>query len=104
MIDGVIFDKDGTLFDFRRTWGEWAQRLLTELALGDVMRAAELGQMIGFDFRTRDFHPDSPVIGGTPPEIADILIPHLPGTDARALVNRMNALAATVSLAEVVPL
>ena len=70
MIDGVIFDKDGTLFDFRRTWGEWSVRLVTELAGGDAARAADLGRCIGFDLATRDFHPDSPVIGGTPPEIA----------------------------------
>lgn len=104
MIDGVIFDKDGTLFDFRRTWGEWSVRLVTELAGGDAGRAADLGRCIGFDLATRDFHPDSPVIGGTPPEIAAILLPHLPGVQAGALVARMNTLAASVALAEVLPL
>ena len=30
-IAGLVFDKDGTLFDFEATWGDWAARLLTEL-------------------------------------------------------------------------
>jgi hypothetical protein len=32
--------------------------------------------------RGGDFAPDSPVIGGTPVEIAEVLIPHLPGRQA----------------------
>jgi phosphoglycolate phosphatase len=24
-VRGVLFDKDGTLFDFRATWGAWAR-------------------------------------------------------------------------------
>ena len=31
MIDAVIFDKDGTLFDFRASWGGWTDRLIGEL-------------------------------------------------------------------------
>jgi phosphoglycolate phosphatase len=104
MIDGIIFDKDGTLFDFRRTWAEWAVRLLDDLAAGDGDRAAHLGRVVGFDYAAADFAPDSPVIGGTPVEIADLLLPHLPGRQAGPLVAQMNALAAEVPLAEAVPL
>jgi phosphoglycolate phosphatase len=104
MIDGIIFDKDGTLFDFRRTWAEWAMRLLEDLAAGNRERAAFLGAVVGFDHAAADFASDSPVIGGTPVEIADLLLPHLPGQQAAALVARMNALAAEVPLAEAVPL
>lgn len=104
MIDGIIFDKDGTLFDFRRTWAVWAARLLADLAGGDAHRAADLGRVVGFDYAAADFAADSPVIGGTPVEIADLLIPHLPGRQAAPLVAQMNALAAEVPLAEAVPL
>jgi phosphoglycolate phosphatase len=104
MIDGIIFDKDGTLFDFRRTWGEWAQRLLTGLALGDVQRASQLGSLVGYDLARMEFAPDSPIIAATPDEIAEYLIPHLPDWRQESLVAHMNALAAKVSLAEAVPL
>lgn len=104
MIAGIIFDKDGTLFDFRQTWAEWAARLLTELSQGDPVHAARMGDAIGFDLARRDFAWNSPVIGGTPPEVAALLLPFLPGADPVAMVSRMNALAAEVPLAEAVPL
>lgn len=99
-MDGIIFDKDGTLFDFRRTWAEWSARLLLDLANGDGVTATALGAVIGFDLAERDFAPDSPVIAGTPVEIAAILLPHLPGVRQEQLVQRMNLLAAEVPLAE----
>jgi len=104
MIDGIIFDKDGTLFDFRATWAEWAAQLLTELANGDLGHADRLAGEIGFDLTRRDFAADSPVIAGTPVEIATLLISHLPGHRHETLVARMNLLAAEVPLAEAVPL
>ncbi len=104
MIRGIIFDKDGTLFDFHRTWAEWAARLLTELAAGDAELATQLGQRIGFTIATRDFASDSPVIAGTPVELAALLSPLLPGWNEPDLVTRMNLLAAEVPLSEAVPL
>lgn len=104
MIDGIIFDKDGTLFDFRRTWGEWTQRLLAELAGGNQAEAIRLGALVGYDLPNQEFAPDSPIIAATPNEIADCLIDHLPDWEHAPLVARMNALAAQVSLAEAVPL
>ena len=103
MIQGLIFDKDGTLFDFRRSWGAWVQRLLADIAETESHKAI-LAQAIGFDPVTGDFAPDSPVIGCTAPEIAEDLLPYLPGTEADALVARMNALAASAAMAEAVPL
>lgn len=104
MIGGIIFDKDGTLFDFRRTWADWAARLVMELADGDADRAQHLGKVVGFDLATRDFAWDSPVIGRTPVELAELLAPHVPGCAPDRLVQRMNTLAVEVPLAEAVPL
>jgi len=42
MIQGIVFDKDGTLFDFQATWGHWAQGVLLGLADGDAKRAAKI--------------------------------------------------------------
>ncbi len=104
MISGVIFDKDGTLFDFRRTWGGWAAMLLAELGGGDRGRVRALGQAIGYDTGAGEFHPDSPVIAGTPDEVAGCLLPLLPEWEAMALIDRMNHLAARAPLAEAAPL
>lgn len=103
-IRGLVFDKDGTLFDFRATWGGWSRRVLMELAAGSEDLAATLGDAIGYDLRTGEFAVDSPVIAHTAPEIAAYLLPHLPGADRAVLVARMNALAAVTELAAAVPL
>lgn len=102
-IDGLVFDKDGTLFDFRKSWGNWVLALLPELT-ADAARQAELAHVIGFDPVARDFAPDSPVIAGTAPEIAEVMLPILPGQNHAALVALMNRLAAGAPMAEAVPL
>ncbi len=102
MLDGVIFDKDGTLFDFRRSWGAWSAALLLEVAK-DADHAALLGQVIGYDLVSGDFAADSPVIAATTPEIAEVLVPHLDMTLGN-LIEIMNRLAAEAPMAEAVPL
>lgn len=103
MLDGVIFDKDGTLFDFRQSWGGWVARLVRALAPGEAA-AQGLAARIGFDLAALSFHPHSPVIAGTAEDIADALLPGLPGMTREALIGRMNALAETTPMAEAVPL
>lgn len=103
MIRGLIFDKDGTLFDFRRSWGLWADRVLAEITPDADLRG-RLAVAIGYDPLRQDFHPSSPVIAGTAPEIAEVLLPHLPGHAPDALVARMNAVAATAQMVPAVAL
>ncbi len=107
---GILFDKDGTLFDFHATWGVWAQGLLEELAGGDMALARHLGASIGYRFADpaaggkAGFLAASPVIAGTPEVIAAALLPHLPGVDAAALVALMNARATLAPQTPAVPL
>ena len=103
MFDGVIFDKDGTLFDFRISWGRWAADFLASLAT-DPDHAARLGQAIGFDLASGTFAPDSPVIASTAADIALALLPLLPGCTQPALTDRIDQAAASAPMAEAVPL
>lgn len=103
-IAAVLFDKDGTLFDFHATWGAWTAFLVHELAGGEAQRAAHLAGVMGYQLAERRFRPESPVIAGTPQDLAALLLPHLPGNTAASLMDRMNALAADAPMAEAVPL
>ncbi len=103
-VRAVLFDKDGTLFDFQRTWSGWAMRLLAELGEGDSARMAALAEAIGFDLAARRFRPESPAIAGTPEQAARCLMPALPEMTLAALVSRIDAVAQQVELAEAVPL
>jgi phosphoglycolate phosphatase len=103
MIDGIIFDKDGTLFDFRKSWGQWAARLLDDLT-DDPALQVRLAAAIGYLPDSGGFAPDSPVIADTPAEIAAVMAPHHPGMTAGGIEARMNALAAHAVMAPAVPL
>lgn len=92
MIDAILFDKDGTLFDFRSSWGVWAENMIAILATGSA-HAAKLGRVLGYDVPTRSFAPDSPVVAMTTAEIADLVLPHVPDLTRAGLNDRMNAQA-----------
>ncbi|MCL4187850.1 MAG: HAD family hydrolase [Rhodobacteraceae bacterium] len=103
-VAGVLFDKDGTLFDFTASWAAWVAALVADLAGGAPGSADRLSQAIGFDRRTRRFAPDSPVIACTAEEIAGRMLPHLPQWQLDALVAEMNARAARVQMVPAAPL
>lgn len=103
MIDAVIFDKDGTLFDFRASWGAATEALIAALATRGA-DAATLERLLGYDRRYRVFAPDSAVIAHTTPEIADIIHPAAPGLTLAELNVLMNRLSADAPMAPAVPL
>ncbi len=103
-IQAILFDKDGTLFDFHATWGVWAKSLLLDQADGDEALAARMGAAIGYDILTGEFAPDSMVIFDTPPDIAAALLPFFAGETVETLTARLNAAAASVPMVEATPL
>ncbi|MEY4698541.1 MAG: hypothetical protein RIT14_2969 [Pseudomonadota bacterium] len=102
-IDGIIFDKDGTLFDFRASWGGWARHMLRDLGRDEAHRRA-MGARIGFDLDSGHFAPDSPVIAATAADIAAALMPELPGRSHGDVMDEINARAASAAMAQAVPL
>lgn len=63
-IAGVLFDKDGVLVDFHRTWGPAAARVMRHFA-ADEAQVAALAQAVDFDLATERFLPSSVFIAGT---------------------------------------
>ncbi len=70
-VRGILFDKDGTLFDFSATWGRWTETTLDILA-PDRETWARMARAGGYDPERRRFVPGSPVVAGAPSEIARI--------------------------------
>ena len=103
MIDAIIFDKDGTLFDFRASWGAWTKSLLAELT-NSAEAAAGLAEVLGYDPAQNSFAHDSPVIAQTVFEIAKILHPHVQGWSLAALTDRLSALSVTAPMVPAVDL
>ena len=103
-IRAILFDKDGTLFDFQATWAAWAARVIVDLAGTDAARAARIAEAIGFDRVAGVFLPGSVVIAGTVAEVADHILPHLPGREAAGLIAELDAAAAVAPQMPAVPL
>lgn len=103
-IKGLLFDKDGTLFDFRSTWGGWTRRTVAMLAGDDAPQMTRLATSLGYDLATGNFAADSAVIAHTTAEIRDLILPLLPPTDAKALLDNMNQMAADNEVIAAVPL
>jgi len=104
MIKGIIFDKDGTLFDFNATWGLWARGMLVAETGGDAALFARLAVALGYDVEANRFRPGSVVIASTAGEVASVIQSVIPDLDRDDLLERMNAAAAGVSQVEAVPL
>ena len=103
-IAGVVFDKDGTLYDFRASWGRWLHDLLDDLADGDAALADRLGAALGFDRAGLQFHPHSPVIAGTLQDILRAIRPHLGVESQAGLAGKVEAAAQSATMVEAVPL
>ena len=103
-IKGILFDKDGTLFDFGTTWNGWAAQVIADLAGGDGALAEGLAGVLRFDPVARRFHPDSPVIAGTNREVAELIATVLTGWRLAALEERLTRHAAAAALAPAVAL
>ena len=103
-VRGIVFDKDGTLFEFGATWESWAEGFLIRATKGDRARAIAAGKAVGFDLAARRFLPSSIVIAGTVEEIADAFAPHFPEFEQIDILKMLNAEAEQAPQVEAVPL
>ena len=101
---GLLFDKDGTLFDFRATWDHWAGGVLTELAEQSGAELTKMADAMGYDLNARAMLPGSVFIAGTNAEVMDALLPFLPGWQASQLEAHINACGTNVAPVSPVPL
>lgn len=83
-IGGVLFDKDGTLFDFHRTWGRFTEAMLDRLA-PDARARAEMARAVGYDPQARRFRGGSVIVAGTNADIAGLWAGFRPDLGAGAI-------------------
>ncbi len=98
----VLFDKDGTLLDFARSWAPISRRAATLAARGHAALVPALLRACGQDPDTDRFAPGSPMVSGTAADVADCWLPLLPGADVDALTDLIDAVF-TEGARQVVP-
>ncbi|WP_029349970.1 HAD-IA family hydrolase [Bosea sp. 117] len=68
----LLFDKDGTLVDFDRTWGPAAGEVIRRICRGDVQAQRRLDLACHYLREERRFLPTSPLLAGSSAQYAPI--------------------------------
>ena len=103
-IKGLLFDKDGTLFDFEKTWNSWTSRILYEVSEQSGVSIDELAEAIDFDLKTGKLLPQSIVIAGTHRQVTAALHSKLPNWNFDDLESYLLDIVIETPQYEVVPL
>ncbi|QHQ33978.1 HAD family hydrolase [Algicella marina] len=89
VIRGLLFDKDGTLFDFQASWSAWAGGLITRLAGPEPSRQGHLAATLGYDLAARRFRPESRVIAGSVETVLGLIRQALPDVPQEIILNEL---------------
>lgn len=103
-IRGLVFDKDGTLFDFHATWSVWCDGLIRDLSGTDAALLDRLARRLAFDLDARRFEKSSPMIAGTMEVIIDAIREVRPDLEEQGLRRMILSTSAVAHQIEVTPL
>jgi phosphoglycolate phosphatase len=91
-IHAILFDKDGTLFDFYKTWGPVTEEAALLVAKGDPVKARHILKESGKDLETGKYIPGSPIASGSNREISDLWTSLAGRTDNDVVYAEVHAL------------
>ena len=87
VIKGIIFDKDGTLFDFQSSGGPWFYDFLLHLSKKDRKKLCALASILNFDLNEKIFYSNSIFIAGTMDETVGLIAPLLSHMSKTEIIN-----------------
>jgi len=103
-IRGVLFDKDGTLISFERTWGPAIAAVILALAKGNPDLLAAQAEALEFHLEEQRFLPTSPIIAGSTGHYGRLWAAALGRSDFLQLKIEIDALTAVESLRSLTPI
>jgi len=92
-IKGILFDKDGTLIDFNRTWFPVVMLLAQRAAGDDAGLARALVERGGYDWAEKRFRSGSVIAAGTIEDLVDLWHPGLGSAERAARVADYDSVA-----------
>ena len=103
-VQAVLFDKDGTLFEYSKTWDSWCDRVVSALSDGDSQLEKTLCNALGFDFASRVILPHSVVIAGSTIDLVETVLPFFPNMTASQMEAYLNGQVVNLPLQQATPL
>ncbi len=103
-IEGVLFDKDGTLISFELTWGPATHAVIHALAAGDPEKLRAQAEFLHFSIEHKRFLPTSPLIAGSSAHYGRLWGEALGRADWIELKREIDALTAVESLKSLSPI
>lgn len=103
-IAAILFDKDGTLVDFDRTWGPAAYEVMRRMSQGDAATMARLAQAMHYGVEDRRFRPTSPLVAGAPDTYVHLWAQALGRPDDAAMLDDLNRHFTEETLRSLAPL
>lgn len=88
---GLLFDKDGTMFDYHRTWTPLLAEVAERLTGGDRGKARVMLAAIGHDAESGRFRAGSIAAAGDTFALADMWLRHLQGIERAVLIATLDA-------------
>ena len=101
---GILFDKDGVLFDFQKTWSGWAREVIEHFAESDGALAAQVAKRLGYDLSADRVMRGGYMVAHTGPETAAKVAEVLPHLTPDAVFDVMEDLAQRARPVETTPL
>lgn len=103
-VTAILFDKDGTLFDFHATWSVWVGRAIVELAQGDAGLERAIAEATHYDVAAQKVRLSSPVIACTNRQVSEGIAAVLPGRSVEEIEAFLKQSATEVPQVPVVAL
>jgi len=103
-VAAILFDKDGTLVDFDRTWGPTTFEVIRALAKGDEAAMRRQAEALHFSLDHKRFLSTSPLIAGSSASYGALWGQALGRTDHDELKREIDALTAIESLKALTPI
>lgn len=103
-VNAILFDKDGTLFDFHATWSVWVGQAIFDFAQGDAALQQRIAEATHYDFETQKVRLTSPVIAHTNRQVSEGIADVVPGMSVDEVEEYLMLSAAKVTQVPVVPL